>query len=263
MSVKKLLSDMRKANEAFGLIEDGDRIAVGLSGGKDSTLLLYCLSLFQKLCQNVYGIDFDIIGIHINLGFGEEDMGPLWEFLDLHSIEYCIIDSRIAEMLDLNRKNGKIQCSLCSKFKKGAVINVAKKLGINKVAFGHHADDAIETMFMNMIYGGRIATFDPKMHLDNSDIDFIRPFCLSFESEIKKTGIKLGIPVVKSGCPNDGFTKRSEIKAILKDIYHEYPMAKDNFLLALLNGKQFNIYFDKLASKDGNGYIAKIADKEQ
>ena len=127
---------------------------------------------------------------------------------------------------------------------------MARNLGCNKVAFAHHGDDAIETMFLNMIYGGRIATFDPKMYLDNSQITFIRPFCLSFESEIRKTVKELQIPIIRSGCPNDGYTKRQDIKNLLHQIYHEYPGSKENFLLSLYNKDRLNLYLNKFDLKD-------------
>ena len=251
MSMKKVLAQVRKADHMFNLIEDKDKIGVGLSGGKDSSLLLYSLYLYKFLFENTYHKTFEIVGIHINLNFGEDDFTPLKDWFNNYPIELHIEDSNIADILKLNLHNDKIDCSLCSTLKKGAVINEAKKLGCNKVAFGHHADDAIETLFLNMIYGGRIATFDPKMYLDNSDTTFIRPFCLSFESDISKTAKQLGIPIVKSGCPNDGYTKRQDIKELLHQIYHTYPQAKENFLLSLYNKDKLNLFLNKLDIKDG------------
>lgn len=242
MSIKKILSTVRKADEMFNLIEDGDKIGVGISGGKDSSLLLYALYLYQFLAKNSLNKSFDIIGIHINMNFGEDDPKPLLDFFFKYNIPYYSEDSKIADILDLNRKNDEIQCSLCSTLKKGAVIEASKKLNCNKVAFAHHADDAIETLFLNMIYGGRINTFDPKMYLTNSKTTFIRPFVLTFESDISKTCKELNIPIIKSGCPNDGYTKRQEIKELLHSIYHKYPSAKENFLLSLYNDSKVNIY---------------------
>ena len=242
MSIKKILAKVRKADEMFNLIEDGDKIAVGISGGKDSSLLLYALHLYQYLATKSLNKKFELIGIHINLNFGEEDMTPLLSFFKDNNINYYEEDSKVADILKLNMKNDAIQCSLCSTLKKGAVIEAAKKLGYNKVAFAHHADDAIETLFLNMIYGGRINTFDPKMYLTNSKTTFIRPFALTFESEIAKTCKELNIPIVKSGCPNDGFTKRQEIKELLHSIYHKYPNSKENFLLSLYNDSKVNLY---------------------
>ena len=250
MVTRKLLAQIRKSDELFGLIEDKDKIAIGLSGGKDSSLLLYLLHLYKYLFENTYHKTFSIVGIHINLNFGEENFEPLFDWFKQYPIEIVCEDSQIADILKLNLNNDKIDCSLCSTLKKGAVIKKAKQLGCNKVAFAHHADDAIETLLLNMIYGGRIATFDPKMYLDNSQTTFIRPFALSFESDISKACKQLKIPIIKSGCPNDGFTKRQEIKDLLHSIYHKYPQAKENFLLSLYNEDKLNLYFQKLVKKE-------------
>ncbi len=241
--MKKLLAQVRKADQMFQLIEDGDKIGVGLSGGKDSSLLLYTLYLYRFLYENTYHKSFDLVGIHIDLNFGESDFSPLKEWFSNYPIEIVYEPSKIADILKLNLHKEKIDCSLCSTLKKGAVIKTAKSLGCNKVAFAHHADDAIETLVMNMIYGGRIATFDPKMYLTNSETTFIRPFCMSFESEIAKTCRQLEIPVISSGCPNDGYTKRQDIKEMLHKVYHEYPQAKENFLLSLYNKDKINLYY--------------------
>lgn len=241
MSIKKVLATIRKADEMFNLINNGDKIAVGLSGGKDSTLLLYCLKLYKYLANNSLNKDFEYIGIHIDLNFNEENNEELMKFIKENKLPYYEEKSKIKDILELNKKNDEIQCSLCSTLKKGAVVNAAKKINCNKVAFGHHADDAIETLFLNMIYGGRINTFDPIMHLENANVDFIRPLILTYESDIKKTCKELNIPVIKSGCPNDGFTKREDIKKLLHEIYHAYPSAKENFLLSLLNDDKVNI----------------------
>ena len=143
------------------------------------------------------------------------------KFFEDNNIKYYEEDSKIKDILELNKEKDAISCSLCSTLKKGAVINAAKKLGCNKVSFAHHADDAIETLFLNMIYGARISTFDPKMFMSKSDLTFIRPFCLTFESDIANVCKNMNIPTIKSGCPNDGFTKRQEIKELLHSIYHK------------------------------------------
>ncbi len=247
MSIKKLLAEVRKADEMFGLIKDGDKIGVGISGGKDSALLVYVLHLYQYLCTNSLNKTFSLVGIHINLNFGEESIAGLEEFYKENNIDFYKEDSKIADILKLNLNKEKIDCSLCSTLKKGSAIKAAKSLGCNKIAFAHHGDDAIETLFLNMIYGGRISTFDPKMYLTNSDTTFIRPFCLSFESEIRKTANELKLPIIKSGCPNDGYTKRQEIKELLHSIYHTYPGSKKNFLLSLYNHEKVNLYIEPKA----------------
>lgn len=242
MTLKKILACIRKADQDYDLIQDGDKIGVGLSGGKDSNLLLYSLYLYQFLAKNTFNKEFEIVGIHIDLNFGEEDPKIIDDWFKQYPIPIHYEKSQIADILKLHPKNGSIQCSLCSKLKKGAVIKTAKELGCNKVAFGHHADDAIETLILNMIYGGKIATFDPKMHLTKQDITFIRPFSYAFEKDIKRACKELDLPKIKSGCPNDGFTKRQEVKDLLKGIYKEYPQAKENFLLSLYNEKQINLW---------------------
>lgn len=249
MSIKKVLASIRKADEMFSLIEDGDKIGVGLSGGKDSSLLLYAMYLYKFLYQNTYHKSFEIVGIHIDLNFGEEDFSTLLDYLKQYPIEIEVEKSKIKDILELNLHKEKIDCSLCSTLKKGAVIKKAKELGCNKVAFAHHADDAIETLLMNIIHGGRMATFDPKMYLTNSEITFIRPFSMCFESDISKTCKELNIPIVKSGCPNDGFTQRQEMKELLHGIYRKYKGSKENFLLALYNKEQLNLYLNKLDPK--------------
>ncbi len=242
MSVKKVLSCIRKADIDYGLINNGDRIGVGISGGKDSNLLLYALYLYRFLSKNTFDKQFDIIGIHIDLNFGEEDFSKIETWFKDYPLTIHKEKARIADILSMYPKNGKIQCSRCSTLKKGAVIKAAKMLGCNKVAFAHHFDDAIETLFLNMIYGGRIATFDPKMFLTNQEITFIRPFCYAYEKDIRKACKDIDLPSIKSGCPNDGYTKRQEMKELVHALYHRYPQAKDNFRLALHNEDKLNLW---------------------
>lgn len=249
LGMKKILACIRKADQEYNLIADNDVIAVGLSGGKDSSLLLYALYLYRFLANSTFKKDFQLIGIHIDLNFDADNFAAVAEFFKPYAIPLYREKSQIADILKLNLHHGMINCSLCSTLKKGAVIKEAKKHGCNKVAFGHHGDDAIETLFLNLIYGGKLATFDPIMHLATQDIIFIRPLIYAFEKDIKKALNELNIPAVKSGCPNDGFTKRAEIKALLNDLYHHYPQAQENFLLALHNQEQLNL-FHCLADKD-------------
>ena len=171
MTMKKVLGCIRKADQDFDLIADNDRICVGVSGGKDSVLLLYALSLYQRFAD----VSFEVIGVHIEMGFPDMDFSEMDAFFKEKGITCYHEPSQIYEILKLNQKNDVIQCSLCSKFKKAAVIEASKKYHCTKVAFAHHVDDAIETLFMNMIYGGKINTFAPKMYMDRTDTRFIRP----------------------------------------------------------------------------------------
>ena len=242
MSMKKIIGKIFKADTDFNLIQKGDRICVGVSGGKDSVLLLYALSLYQKAAKRIANKDFSVIGIHLEMGFENMNFTDLHSFLKKKEIEYVDYPTRLYEILKLHPKNNKIQCSLCSKLKKGAIVQAAKEYGCNKVAFAHHADDAIETLLMNMIYGARISTFSPAMHLKVSGMDFIRPFIYCFENEIRKTVEQEQLPLVKSTCPNDGYTKRQETKELLHQIYHTFPTAKENFLTSLSNQAQLDLW---------------------
>lgn len=240
--MKLLLRKISHADYDYDLIQDGDVIAVGISGGKDSTLLLYALNKYKEKS----GKDFKVIGIHIQLGFDGDPFDPIQAYFDDLGIALYQSPSSVAKILELNKTpDGRIRCSLCSKFKKAAVIAEAKKHGCNKVAFAHHADDAVETMMLNAIYGGKLNTFDPTMLLSISQMTFIRPFIYVRESEIIAQGKQIGIPIIKSGCPMDGVTKRQDMKELLAEIYERFPQSKDNFLKMLHNPDQLSLWLPK------------------
>lgn len=243
MIIKRILGKMRKADVDFGLIQDKDRIAVGVSGGKDSMLLLYCLSLYSNIARNHFNRNIEIVGIHIKMGFPGMDFSKVVSFCEKHNIEFHMIDSKIYEILKIQaNEDGTLKCSICSKLKKGAVIQEAIRLNCNKTAFAHHADDAIETLFLNAIYGGRLASFSPAMFLTNTKMNFIRPFAYTFESDIKRAFKEVDIPIVQSTCPMDGVTKRQDIKELLHNIYRQFPSAKENFLLMMHNKKKLDLW---------------------
>ena len=243
MSMKKILGCIRKADHDYNLIEENDKICVGISGGKDSMVLLYALNLYKGFCERTGSKHFDVIGVHVEMGFPGMDFSAADEFFASKGISLTHYPSQIYEILKIQaNENGSLKCSLCSKFKKATVIAASKEYGCTKVAFAHHADDAIETLLMNMIYGGRIATFKPAMYLTNTDCNFIRPFVYAYESDITNALNEAKIPVVKSTCPMDGYTKRQDAKEMLHALYKSYPMAKENFLLSLHNTKQLDLW---------------------
>lgn len=239
MRIQEILRNIRKADEDYHMIEKNDRIAVGVSGGKDSMVLLTALHMYAKFPAK----RFEVVGIHIDLGFPDMDFRSVQAFCDENGIEFHSEPSKVYEILKKNRDaDGKIKCSLCSKFKKATVIEAAKKYGCNKTAFGHHGDDAVETLLLNAIYGGRIATFKPKMYLTNTQMMFIRPLLYCHEDEINNALLNNAIPFVVSTCPNDGYTKRQDMKEMLLKLYQEYPSAKDNLLSMLSNHKQVELW---------------------
>lgn len=239
-SIRKILACIRVADEKYNLINKDDKIVLGLSGGKDSNLLLYALSLYQKFSQK----SFTIQPVILDLGFPNFNSENLKNYCKSLGFSLIVEDSKqVYKILNANQKEkDHLPCSICSRMKKAAINKVAKRLGFNKVAFAHHADDAIETFFLNEIYGGRLATFSPKMHLEKTDIIFIRPLILCRESEIKKCVNEEDIPVFNSCCPADKHTQREKIKTILNNLYKEIPEAKSNFLLMLSNYKKDDLW---------------------
>ena len=239
MELHTILDDIRKADQDYHLIDDGDRIAVGVSGGKDSMVLLTALHMYSKFADR----NFEVVGIHIKLGFPNMDFSEVVAFCRQQGITFYQYDSQVYEILKRNPdKEGNIKCSLCSKFKKATVIDAAKKLNCTKVAFGHHSDDAVETLLMNAIHGGKLATFLPKMYMSRTDTTFIRPLVYSYESDILSALERNQIPFVKSTCPNDGYTERQAMKDMLQEFYRSYPMAQKNFIRMLYNEDQVELW---------------------
>lgn len=261
-AIRIILASIKRADRDFNLINNGDKIAIGISGGKDSMLLLYALNLYKKFSK----INFTIIPIHINLGFPNSCKEELKKYVESLGLELVIADgSTVFEILKEQQKLQKtphLPCSICSKMKKAIINKEAKKYSCNKVSFAHHASDAIETLFLNEIYGGRIATFSPKMFLEKEEITFIRPLIYIHESVIKRGVNELNIPVFKSGCPNDGYTKREDIKNILNSLYKEFPSAKDNFLTMLMNDSKIDLFYTYKERKIFNTdlYYKKVND---
>ena len=239
MELHTILGDIRKADQDYHLIDDGDRIAVGVSGGKDSMVLLTALHMYSKFADR----NFEVVGIHIKLGFPNMDFSEVVAFCRQQGITFYQYDSQVYEILKRNPdKEGNIKCSLCSKFKKATVIDAAKKLNCTKVAFGHHSDDAVETLLMNAIHGGKLATFLPKMYMSRTDTTFIRPLVYSYESDILSALERNQIPFVKSTCPNDGYTERQAMKDMLQEFYRSCPMAQKNFIRMLYNEDQVELW---------------------
>ena len=235
--MKKILGNIRKADADFGMIEEGDKIAVGVSGGKDSMTLLYALHLYQKFAP----VKFELVGITLKLGFSGMDFDPVIEFCRKHEIQYEMVDTSVYEILKAKADDkGRLPCSLCSKFKKALLIKRAVELGCNKVSMAHHADDATETLVMNAIHNGYLATFKAKMYMDESDITFIRPLIYCYENDIIKAANKF-VPIVPSTCPMDKNTGREDVKDILKQLYKMYPTAKDNLLHAMKNTNRVSL----------------------
>ncbi|MCP1109225.1 tRNA 2-thiocytidine biosynthesis TtcA family protein [Ohessyouella blattaphilus] len=231
MKMQQILSLTRKAVDEYNLIEEGDHIAVGLSGGKDSLTLLYAM----KGLQRFYPKKFELSAITVDLGYDNVDFSALVTICQDLDIPYQIVPSEIAKILFEDRKE-KNPCSLCAKMRKGALNQAIKEMGCNKVAYAHHKDDIIETMLLSLLFEGRFHSFSPKTYLDRMDLTVIRPLMFMDEADIIGFKNKQGLPVVKSPCPIDGYTKREYAKNLVKQLNTEHPGAKQRMFSAILNG---------------------------
>lgn len=231
MKLQQLLSYTRKAIDDYKMIESGDKIAVGISGGKDSLTLLYALAHLRHF----YPKKFDIIAVTVDLGFGNLDLSKIEDLCRELNVEYHIIKTDIAQIVFQERKEGN-PCSLCAKMRKGALNNQIIKLGCNKVAYAHHKDDLIETMMMSFIFEGRLHTFSPVTYLDRSRLTIIRPLLYMYEGDVKGFVKTNDLPVVKSPCPVDGTTKREYAKKLVNQINREYTGAKARMFRAIIDG---------------------------
>ncbi|HRW12267.1 MAG TPA: tRNA 2-thiocytidine biosynthesis TtcA family protein [Syntrophomonas sp.] len=226
---KKIFRDVRRANLKYKMVETGDRIAVGLSGGKDSTALLYFLSMLQQYTP----LDFTLVPIYLDLGFDNDD-SPLQQVCADLQLPLLVEKTNIGTIV-FDIRQEKNPCSLCSNLRRGALNRVAKRNNCNKVALGHHADDAVDTLLMSMIFEGRYHLFKPVTYLDRIDITVIRPMILVSEQDIKRFCSSIAFLPVENRCPADGLTKREEIKTILADIESRCPGARQRILTSIAN----------------------------
>ena len=220
MTLQQILSPIRKAVDDYHMIEDGDTIAVGISGGKDS------LTLLNGLHAQAVTVD---------LGFDNLDVSKIKELCEHMDIPYTVVSTEIASIVFEKRKESN-PCSLCAKMRKGALNQAIKELGCNKVAYAHHKDDVVETMLMSLIYEGRFQTISPLTYLDRMNLTVIRPLIYMNEADVIGYVNKNRIPVVKSPCPVDGYTRREYIKNLLRSLNRENPGVKDRMFTAILNG---------------------------
>lgn len=232
--MQKILSTMRKAVEKYGLIQDGDKIAVGLSGGKDSLVLLKALKMFQK-----FGIyNYEIIAVTVDIYSGNEDYSNLQKFCDDLGVELIVEQTDIHQVVFDERKE-KNPCSLCAKMRRGALNSVAIKHGCNKIALGHHLQDVIETFFLSLLYEGRLSTMKPKSYMSNSKITLIRPLFLTHEQSIRS--VSKDFPVKNSKCPADKNSKRQDVERLIEDINKLIPDSKKRIESAILLTDSYNL----------------------
>lgn len=232
MTLQRLMSYTRKAVDEYQMIESGDKIAIGISGGKDSLTLLYALHGLKRF----YPKPFSIEAITIDLGHDGFEPSGIRKLCRELNVPCTIIKTDIAEIIFEVRKESN-PCSLCAKMRKGALNQAIKESGCNKVAYAHHKDDMIETMLMSLIYEGRFHSFSPRTYLDRMNLTVIRPLMYVPEMDIIGFSHKYNLPVAKRSCPADGYTKRQYAKDIVRQLENENHGAKERMFSAIINGK--------------------------
>lgn len=232
MKLQKLLSLVRQAVDRYGMIEEGDRIAVGVSGGKDSLALLVAL----KELSRFYPKSFEVYAVSVDLGFDSADYGELLRFCEKLQVKYSVVRTQIGRIVLKERKE-KHPCALCAKMRKGALAKEALRMGCNKIAYAHHKDDFVETMLLSLIFQGRFYAFPPVTKFEDTGLTVVRPLMLVEETQVRGFVRACQLPVMQKVCPVDGQTKRAYAKALLGQIQREHPGAKERLFHAVTQGK--------------------------
>lgn len=223
MKLQKLYSYVRQAVDDYNMIDEGDKIAVGMSGGKDSYTLLSALSGLRSF----YPKHFEIIAITVDLGYEGFDTEKIREVCDKYDVEYYVVKTEISQMI------GEAGCSLCGRLRKGAFGEKAKELGCNKLAYAHNEDDAIETMMLSLIYEGRFSSFEPVTRYDDTCLTLIRPLIYVTAGRVLSFAGEKKFPIIKNPCPFDGNTERNYVRGLIKEIEKHAPGTRNRMLTAI------------------------------
>lgn len=221
--MQRLTAQVRKCIREYGMIRPGDRIAVGVSGGKDSLLLLRLLAEISGQS----GMDFELRAVTLDLGFEETDFSPVAALCGKLGVPYTVVPTQIGRIVFEERKEDN-PCSLCAKLRRGALLREAGKLGCGKVALGHHFDDAVETFALSLIYEGRLSCFSPVTTMEDCGITLIRPMLYLHEKTVENACRRLELPVIHNPCPADKNTKREDVKRLLYELEGRYPGLKEH-----------------------------------
>ena len=226
--MQKMLSYVRRAVDHYHMIEENDRMAVGVSGGKDSLTLLVALAELRRF----YPKKFEVVAITLEMGYEEMDFSAVAALCETLGVEYIRIPTQIKQIVfDIRKEEN--PCSLCAKLRRGALHEAALAAGCKKVALGHHFDDVIETYMLSLFYEGRISCFKPVTFLDRKGVTLIRPLLYVPEYYVKSFARRHELPIVHNPCPADGSTKREEVKVLLKDLEKQFPGLRDRVFGAI------------------------------
>lgn len=246
--MRKIIGCMRKAIDDYAMIREGDRVAVGLSGGKDSLALLTALSVYSRFSP----VKFDLAAINVDMGFkdsSEEEREALLKYVEELGVPYYVEKTDIAEIIFDVRKESN-PCSLCSKMRRGTLNSECAAIGANKLALGHNAEDLIETFLLSLVYEGRLSTFQPVSYMSRSEITLIRPLIYVNEGDIRSAVKRLSMPVLHNPCPMDRTSRRQYMKDLCAAIMRDIPFAKDRILGALTHPERNNL-FPPRATREG------------
>ncbi len=227
---KWFLSRVKQTIYRYRMIEKGDTVAAGLSGGKDSVALLYILDLFRRHSP----VSFHLKAVHVHMGW-DIDLEPLARFAAQMAVPLHVEKTPIARIVFESRKE-KNPCALCANLRRGALHRAALALGAGKVALGHHLDDAVQTFFLNLIYTGQMGTFKPNTYLDRAGLHLIRPLIQIPEQTLSALARRESLPVLRNPCPVSGETKRREMAGLVEELVSRYPDLREKCRAALLNG---------------------------
>ena len=244
-NIERILSHARKAVEEYNMLSDGDKVAVGVSGGKDSLALLCALVKLKR----IVGIDYTVVAVTIDMGFENSNFSEIQKLCDELEIEYRVVKTEIYEII-FNVRKEKSPCSLCARMRRGALHDAAKELGCNKLALGHHFDDAVETFMLNLFFEGRIGAFSPVTYLSRKDLTMIRPLIYTHEKEIKSFAKGAVLPVVKSSCPADGNTERAKMKEYLATFDKEHPGLYFRIMGAIQRSEVDGFHTDRIDAEE-------------
>ena len=221
--MQKLMSQVRKCVRDYNMLEPGDRVVAGVSGGKDSLALLRLMAELRDHSP----VPFSLHAVTLDMGYEEMDFSPVAELCARLKVPYTVKQTQIREIVfDIRKEEN--PCALCAKLRRGILNDAALELGANKVALGHHYDDAIETFLLSMIYEGRLSSFLPVTYMDRTGLTLIRPMLYLHEKTVSNFVARENLPVVHNPCPADKNTKREDVKALLYELEGRYPGLKDN-----------------------------------
>jgi len=251
--MKTTLGSIRRADEEYGLIQPGDKVAVGVSGGKDSLLLLYAMSLYRRVRHE----DFDLCAIMLLTGKEPPDTSAIEALAKQLDVPLLLRQTELYQILFEIRKDPN-PCALCAKMRRAMLCDASRELGANKLALGHHRDDALETLLMSLLFEGRLHTFHPCSYMSRSQLTVIRPLIFLPEKHVIHMQRALNLPVLDKTCPVDGHTKRQEMKELLDALCRRYPTAREMMLRALRNYDQYGLWAPDDAHRDVRGCGTKV-----